>query len=238
MRTFTAHLLKGAAALALSAAASLSHATPINFDVVFLLDGSGSNTQTAFSNEKTLINTIHDQFVALAPSNPNVNYRFGVIQFSTAHTTVQHLNTAYSASAVSSATFMAKDSYLKNAVQSGLDMFKNEGAAGNIHQLFLFTDGTPNPSSQTPVSLAPALDAAHINVTLLGLANFNDSIVKALVDDRTRDEILVGSYTAANTKEINDRLLNAATAVPEPGSIALLLAGLGAAVPLVRRRRK
>jgi len=80
-----------------------------------------------------------------------------------------------------------------------------------------------------------------VNVTLLGLQDFNDVIVRSLVDDRARDEIMMASYTAANTEEINNRLLRPAsaptTAVPEPGSLALLLAGLGAAVPLVRRRR-
>jgi hypothetical protein len=108
--------------------------------------------------------------------------------------------------------------------------------------MFLLTDGLPNPSvTQNPSSLAPALDAADANVTLLGLQDFNDVIVRSLVDDRARDEIMMTSYTAANTKQINDRLLHpapaATTTVPEPGSLALLLAGLGAAVPVVRRRR-
>jgi hypothetical protein len=235
----TARLLRGAAALALSAAASVSHATPINFDVVFLLDGSGSNPAAQFNAEKALIGTIHDQFVALGPANPNVSYRFGVIRFASAITTIQHLNTPYSASTVAAATFPKGYSYVKDAVQAGLDMFSTEGAPDDIHQLFLFSDGLPNPfSTQNPASLAPKLDAANVNVTLLGLADFTDTNLKVLVDNRTRDEIMLTSYTAANTKEINDRLLKAATAVPEPGSVALLLAGLGAALPLVRRRRK
>jgi hypothetical protein len=133
-------------------------------------------------------------------------------------------------------------SHLKEAVQGGLNLFTSEGSASNIRQMFLLTDGTPNPSvTQNPSSLAPALDAADVNVTLLGLQDFNDVIVRSLVDDRARDEIMMTSYTAANTEEINYRLLRPApgptTAVPELDSLALLLAGLGAAVRLVRRRR-
>jgi uncharacterized protein YegL len=242
MRKLTRNLLRGAAAIALCGAAGMSHATPVTFDIVFLLDGSGSVGSTQFRSERQLINTIHDQFVALAPADHSVDYRFGVIEFSTVASVKQHLNTTYSASLVSNLNYVMGYSHLKDAVQGGLNLFTSEGSASNIRQMFLLTDGMPNPSAtQNPSSLAPALDAANVNVTLLGLQDFNDVIVRSLVDDRARDEIMATSYTAANTKEINDRLLHPApaptTAVPEPGSLALLLAGLGAAVPLVRRRR-
>ena len=214
MRKFTRNLLRGAAAVAMCAAAGLSHATPVTFDIVFLIDASGSVGATQFHMERQLINTIHDQFVALTPADHSVNYRFGVIEFATNAVLEQHLNTAYSASLVNNLPYMATTSHLKDAVQSGLNLFTTEGTANNIRQMFLFTDGTPNPSlTQNPSSLAAAVDAANVNVTLLGLS-------------------------AAITEEINDRLLHPAATVPEPGSLALLLAGLGAAAPLVRRRRK
>ena len=239
MRKLTRNLLRGAAAMALCGAAGMSHATPVTFDIVFLLDGSGSVGSTQFRSERELINTIHDQFVALAPADHSVDYRFGVIEFSTIASVKQHLNTTYSASLVSNLSYVTGYSHLKDAVQGGLNLFTSEGSASNIRQMFLFTDGLPNPSAQNPSTLAPALDAANVNVTVLGLQDFNDVFVRSLVDDRARDEILATSYTAAKTEEINDRLLHPApaTAVPEPGSLALLLAGLGAAVPLVRRRR-
>jgi uncharacterized protein YegL len=244
MRKLTRNLLRGAAAMALCAAAGMSHATPVTFDIVFLLDASGSVGSAQFHSERQLINTIHDQFVALAPADHSVNYRFGVIEFATTASVKQHLDTAYSATLVDNLNYVMGYSHLKDAVQGGLDLFTTEGATSDIRQMFLFTDGIPNPSStQNPSSLAPALDAANVNVTALGLQDFNDVIVHSLVDDRARDEIMATSYTAANTKEINDRLLAPASApapaaaVPEPGSLALLLAGLGAAVPLVRRRR-
>lgn len=242
MRKLTRNLLRGAAAMALCAAAGISHATPVTFDIVFLLDASGSVGSTQFRSERQLINTIHDQFVALAPADHSVNYRFGVIEFATTASVKQHLNTAYSATLIDNLNYVMGYSALKGAVQGGLDLFTSEGAASDIRQMFLLTDGIPNPSSsQNPSSLAPTLDAANVNVTLLGLQDFNDVIVRSLVDDRARDEILATSYTAADTKDINDRLLHPApaptAAVPEPGSLALLLAGLGAAAPLVRRRR-
>ena len=83
MRKLTRNLLRGAAAMALCAAAGMSHATPVTFDIVFLLDASGSVGSAQFHSERQLINTIHDQFVALAPADHSVNYRFGVIEFAT-----------------------------------------------------------------------------------------------------------------------------------------------------------
>ena len=201
MRKFTRNLLRGAAAVAMCAAAGLSHATPVTFDIVFLIDASGSVGATQFHMERQLINTIHDQFVALTPADHSVNYRFGVIEFATNAVLEQHLNTAYSASLVNNLPYMATTSHLKDAVQSGLNLFTTEGTANNIRQMFLFTDGTPNPSlTQNPSSLAAAVDAANVNVTLLGLSGFRDAAVYPLVDDRTRDEVMAASYNAEITE--------------------------------------
>jgi uncharacterized protein YegL len=245
MRKLTRSLLRGAVTMALCTAATWSHATPVSFNIVFLLDASGSVGSTQFHAERQLINTIHDQFASLAPADHSILYRFGIIEFASTAVVEQHLNTAYSATLVNNLPYVASASHLKDAVQSGLNLFNTESSSNDIRQMFMFTDGQPNPSTtQNPSSLGPAVDAANVNVTLLGLTGFNDAAVRSLVDDPKRDEIMAASYTVSNTIDINNRLLHPApppapkAAVPEPGSLALLLAGLGAAVPLVRRRRK
>lgn len=239
MRPSLPRFARAAAALALCAIASLAKATPVTMDIVFLLDSSGSVGTTEFNKELGLLKTIHDQFVGLQPSNPDVTYRFGVVRFATTVLEKQRLDQPYDAAGIAGLAYTGGYSYIKSAVQTGLNMFTTEGSASNLRQLFLFTDGLANPSStQSPVSLVPTLDADHVNVTLLGLPGFVSTPIKPLVDDPARDIVMMTDYTAATTLEINNRLLGARDAnVPEPGTLALVALGLLGVSLSVRRRK-
>jgi hypothetical protein len=239
MRPLLPRLARAAAALALCGIASLAKATPVTMDIVFLLDGSGSVGSTEFHKELGLLKTIHDQFVALQPSNPDVTYRFGVARFATTVFEQQRLDQPYDAAGIAGLAYTGGYSYIKSAVQTGLNMFTGEGSASNLRQLFLFTDGRPNPSStQSPLSLVPTLDADHVNVTLLGLPDFVSNQISPLVDVPARDIVMMTDYTAATTLEINNRLLGVNDAkVPEPGTLALVALGLLGVSRTARRRK-
>jgi hypothetical protein len=134
-------LARSAAALALCGIASLAKATPVTMDIVFLVDGSGSVGSTEFHKELGLLKTIHDQFVALQPSNPDVTYRFGVARFATTVFEKQRLDQPYDAAGIAGLSYPTGSSYIKSAVQTGLNMFTGEGSATNLRQLFLFALG-------------------------------------------------------------------------------------------------
>lgn len=239
MRPSLSRLARAAAALALCGVASLAKATPVTMDIVFLLDGSGSVGTTEFHTELSLLKTIHDQFVALQPSNPDVTYRFGVARFATTVLEKQRLDQPYDAAGIAGLAYTGGYSYIKSAVQTGLNMFTTEGSASNLRQLFLFTDGLANPSSsQSPLSLVPTLDAGHVNVTLLGLPGFVSTPIKPLVDDPARDIVMMSNYSADTTLEINTRLLHVdAASVPEPGTLALVALGVLGVARTARRRK-
>jgi hypothetical protein len=115
--------------------------TPVTLDIVFLVDGSGSVGSTEFHKELGLLKTIHDQFVALQPSNPDVTYRFGVARFATTVFEKQRLDQPYDAAGIAGLSYPTGSSYIKSAVQTGLNMFTGEGSATNLRQLFLFALG-------------------------------------------------------------------------------------------------
>lgn len=239
MRPLLSRFARAAAALALCGIASLAKATPVTMDIVFLLDGSGSVGTVEFNKELGLLKTIHDQFVGLQPSNPDVTYRFGVVRFATTVLEKQHLDQPYDAAGIAGLGYTGGYSYIKSAVQTGLNIFTTEGSASNLRQLFLFTDGRPNPSiTQSPLSLVSTLDADHVNVTLLGLPDFISTQISSLVDDPARDIVMMTDYTAATTLEINNRLLGVkAASVPEPGTLALVALGLLVVSRTARRRK-
>lgn len=225
-----------AALLSFSAFAS---AGPINVDVVFLVDTSGSTSQNTFAQELALVSSIRSQFIALGAADDSANYRFGVIRFATLTHVRQHLNTAYDEAFVNATPYLGGSSYIKNAVLAGIDMFNTEGAAGNIRQMFLFTDGYPS-SSQSPATLATSVKNAGVNVTAIGLPFYqsNSTHIQPLVEDAQRDLVNMASYTSDHTIEIHERLVARDAEVPEPGTMSLVLLGIGASCAFTRRRAR
>lgn len=237
MKSLVTNAVRSMLAAALLSFSAFASAGPVNVDVVFLVDTSGSTTKTTFAQELALVSSIRSQFIALGAADDSANYRFGVIRFGATNLVRQHLDTAYDEAFVNATPYLGGSSYIKNAVQAGINMFDTEGDAGNIRQMFLFTDGLPS-HSQYPAQLATAVKDAQIHMTAIGLPFATTTHIQPLVEDAQRDLVNMASYTANHTIEIHERLVAQAAEVPEPGTMSLVLLGIGAGCAFARRRAK
>jgi len=227
--------LAGAVVAALFAAAP-ARAAPI-LDVVFGMDSSGSLGASGWTQEKNFVNAV---ITTGLPSNQS---QAGVVEFATGasekipltlldSTTVSSLT-----SQVSALPYLAGSTYTKDAVQTAINVFDNESAAGDLKLFMLITDGVPNPpSSQNPCGLKSTLDAKGIKTVIVGVgAAFNASVIACLVDNPTTDIIQSVDFTSADLNAIVASIQSAANPVPEPATWTLLALGAGA---ILRRRRK
>jgi hypothetical protein len=195
-------------------------------DVVVLMDSSGSITSAGWAGEVSFV----EQLDSDMPNRSGT--RLAVIQFATTVITRYNLTDNQSPSianaAIASIPYLQGSTYVKDAVQSAINLFAAQSDPLDPKVLILVTDdGDPNPqSSQNPSSLTSDLQSAGITF-LTATWETPYPVYATMTSDTGGAEY---QYSFPFTGSTADQFLSDASAyfglgeLPEPGSLSLTLA--------------
>jgi hypothetical protein len=166
-----------------------------NHDVIALMDGSGSLGAEDWTRSKLALTALVNTF----EWGPSLN-RLGILRYSTGVDTIVPLNfplqNADSSdvnqdilnASIAGMTYPRGYAYMKDAVEAAIDMFDAQGRSNASKTIVFFTDGVPNPSFQSPCTLATALASRGIEVKIImNGSNATTRGVSCLVGDTAND---------------------------------------------------
>ncbi len=203
--------------------------------VYFSLDSSGSLGASGWDQVKTFTNSIVNS-PALDNSIIGLNVFSNGIKFQRSF--VANQDRSVITNDIDNLRHYQGTTHTRTAVQDGITQFANLATLPNYRRvMFLITDGNPVPaSSQNPCALESSLISNDIELHIIGVGNFNPSVLNCLLDDPNSR----GSFTS-----ISDFGLGGVDAifasdvppVPLPASLPLLGFGVLAFCGLRRRAR-
>jgi len=219
------------ATLALFVLVSSAHASTIT-DVVFAIDASGSIGSTHFQGEKTFVEGL---LTAGLPATTEV----GAFTWSTNHYNLIDplvpVSTSGLVNTIANAGYVSQSSYMKNALQNGIDIL-TAGPSGDNKLLVLLTDGPPNPVSQSPCSVVNTLAADHITLFVVDVANVEGLSTEACLAADPNMSNFFTDKDLATQAIINFAAPPAQTpSVPEPGTVALSTSAMLTLMVFMRR---
>ncbi len=179
-------------------------------ETVFLMDGSGSLGSSGFVIEKTFVNNIIQNGL---PSDSPV----GLVLFATGANTLYDFSDDQDRTAltnfINNIVYPGGNTYTKDAVLAGMDIFDQTGSPQNNKLMFLITDGNPTTSPPQGVcdneDIKNMLDSRGIKVVIIGIGNaWDPNMISCIVDDASTDIIDMSSFSDAAIAEIINQLID------------------------------
>lgn len=216
-----------------------ANATPTSpFDVMFLMDVSGSLGEVAWTQERALVSlAITDYVMPREGGN-----RVAVTEFSRTARTIFGFNdpeaedAEAAVSAVSNLPYDAGSTATRSAIRNAIAAFDSRTNPAPNSVLYLLTDGPPYPlRTQYPCDLADDLRERNITVNVIGAGYlWNPYGLACLVEDPETQVFQIADF--ADTVAL-DAFAQVAT-VPLPAGLPMLMAALGTFAVLRRRRAR
>lgn len=214
-------------------------------DIAFIMDSSTSLGDAGWESEKAFVSNFVEQLDTL--ETPDVEYRFGVVKFSSTVQTVWDFADAQDPlqdilDAIDSMSFLGGTTHTRSAIDTTLDMFANTSTSDAIKHAFLITDGNPyplrtqNPCSTGNIDAAATRDnlaASGVDMTIVGVDiddKWDPSLLDCLVNDPDRDIFQVNDFSNSALGAVSEQLFadfSRAVSVSEPTTLPLIALGMG-----------
>ncbi|HEU4989380.1 MAG TPA: vWA domain-containing protein, partial [Gemmatimonadaceae bacterium] len=187
--------------MASGVAGDSSHAHS-GLDIVAVMDASGSIGTSGWVADMNFVSDVVQTYA-------NSSTRFGIVEFSTQtyirYTFLQDQTPSVVSNVVQNLPYLRGETYTRNAMDAAYAMFTTSDST-RARLALLITDGLPNPSTQSPCNLAPALQAAHIRVVIIGVGpDVTESALSCLLTSPA-DFIPVASYTSSALNDVLQQL--------------------------------